>query len=339
LYQFLFAPGMSSALRISEISGRGVGLDVVRTKVLKLKGAVSVDSTPGRGAVFTIRLPMTLAIVRSLLVSVHGQTFAAPMQAVSQILRVEKSAIAKVAGGDVMFHGGRVYSLYRLGDALHLPKLRASDAAQEPVLIVYTGTREVAVQVDKILSGREIVVKTLGAHLRRVHGLMGATFLGDGAIVPILNLAELFAGARGERAEAPVHPPAPRPAAHDCRVMIVDDSVSVRRVTSNIVKSQNWTPLQAKDGVDALEQLRSTARTPDVILLDVEMPRMNGYELLAALKEQENFRRIPVVMITSRAGDKHRSRALELGASEYLVKPFQPDGLLSLIRRLTARVG
>jgi chemosensory pili system protein ChpA (sensor histidine kinase/response regulator) len=315
LHQLLFVPGFSTAGEVSEISGRGVGLDIVRSRVAKLKGSIAVDSTVGKGTTFSIRLPMTLAIVRSLLVSAHGKTFAIPIQAVSQIIRVEKSAIGKVADGRVIFHGGRVFSLFQLGKTLALPTLTEEEPAVMPVLITYAGSREVAVQVDKIVAAREIVVKTLGTHLRRVHGMIGATVMGDGAVVPILNLPELV---------------------ESMKVMIVDDSVSVRRVVSTMIKSQGWTPIQAKDGLDAFEQLQRSATPPDAILLDVEMPRMSGYELLATLRSQEKFTGVPIVMVTSRAGEKHRRKAMELGANEYTVKPFLEDALVSLLRKLVA---
>ena len=336
LHQLLFAPGFSTAGEVSEISGRGVGLDIVRSRVAKLKGTIAVDSSPGRGTTFSIRLPMTLAIVRSLLVSAHGKTFAIPIQAVAQIVRVERSAVGRVAEGRVIFHGGKVFSLFQLGKTLGVPPVKDEEPAVMPVLITYSGTREVAVQVDKIEAAREIVVKTLGSHLRRVHGMIGATLLGDGTVVPILNLPELYAKVRTET----VGPTAPRTPASPSKpaglqVMIVDDSVSVRRVVSTMIKSQGWTPIQAKDGLDGLEQLQKSSTAPDAILLDVEMPRMSGYELLAALRSQEKFRLVPIIMVTSRAGDKHRRKAMELGANEYTVKPFLEDALVALLRKLT----
>lgn len=336
LHQLLFAPGFSTAGEVSEISGRGVGLDIVRSRVAKLKGTIAVDSTPGRGTTFSIRLPMTLAIVRSLLVSAHGKTFAIPIQAVAQIVRVERSAVGRVADGRVIFHGGKVFSLFQLGKTLGIPPVKEEEPAVMPVLITYSGNREVAVQVDKIEAAREIVVKTLGAHLRRVHGMIGATLLGDGTVVPILNLPELYAKVRAESAA----PTSARPLAlatkpTGLQVMIIDDSVSVRRVVSTMIKGQGWTPIQAKDGVDGLEQLQKSPTVPDAILLDVEMPRMSGYELLAALRSQEKFRHVPIVMVTSRAGDKHRRKAMELGANEYTVKPFLEDALVALLRKLT----
>jgi chemosensory pili system protein ChpA (sensor histidine kinase/response regulator) len=195
----------------------------------------------------------------------------------------------------------------------------------------------VALVVDHLLGGREIVVKNLGTHLRRVHGITGATLLGDGSVVLILNPAELLSQpAAGAKPVRPAIPTTPAPRVL-LTVMVVDDSPSVRRIVSNLLRNAGWHTLLAKDGLDALEQLQQTAKLPDLLLLDVEMPRMDGYDLLTALKAQDTLRDLPVVMITSRAGDKHRRKAFELGASAYLVKPFQDEALLDLIRQLTRR--
>ena len=187
--------------------------------------------------------------------------------------------------------------------------------------------------VDRILFGRDVVVKTLGAHLQRVRGFIGATLLGDGAVVPILDPADFF---QQEQSVAAPSVPARERARAGVTVMVVDDSVSVRRVVSNLIKSAGWTAIPAKDGVDALEQLRAASVPPDVILLDIEMPRMDGYELLSALRDQDPFRDLPVIMVTSRAGEKHRTKAFQLGATNYMVKPYQDEALLAMIRE-TAR--
>lgn len=335
LYSLIFAPGFSTAEKVSEVSGRGVGLDVLRTNVHKLKGTVMVDSTPGAGVTFTIRLPMTLAVARALLIKSHNETFAIPLAAVTQILRLERDEINLIGREPVIEVGGKVYPLLHLGQVLRLKQAADETAARMPVLILDAGAKQVALAVDEILEGREIVLKTLGNHLRRVHGVTGATLMGDGSVVLILNPAELVSEpARGEqRAWTSTH----RPEADGRKpltIMVVDDSVSVRRVVSNLIKSAGWQPITARDGLEALETIESSARPPDLILLDIEMPRMDGYELAATLQAHELYRAIPIVMITSRAGEKHRQKALSLGVSEYVVKPYQDDVLLNIIRRL-----
>ena len=192
-----------------------------------------------------------------------------------------------------------------------------------------------ALVVDDIVEGREVVIKSLGRHLQRVRGIMGATIFGDGSVVPILNVVDLLGKHEAEPVVAHV-PAVPVKTQRDTlTVMIVDDSPSVRRVMSNLIKGASWTPLTAKDGLDAIEMLRSATSLPDVVLTDIEMPRMDGYELLAALKANVVLSRLPVAMITSRAGDKHRRKALDNGAAEYLTKPYSDEQLLSMVRRMS----
>ncbi len=336
LTEFIFLPGFSTARELSEVSGRGVGMDIVRDKVLQLKGSVSVDSQAGRGMTITIRLPMTLAVTRALLVHASNETFAVPMAAVAQILRLERNDIEQLGQSPMIRVTGEALPLLYLADRLKLRQPADKSSPQLPVLIVAAGDQKVALAVDKILSGRDIVVKTLGTHLRRAKGLIGATLMGDGSVVPILDTADLIGHSGTVTRSRRVLPP-PAPPRHEQPViMVVDDSVSVRRVMTNLLKKAGWTVLDAKDGVDALEQLHKTKRCPDLFLLDIEMPRMDGYELLSSLRSQGDYRETPIVMVTSRAGDKHRQRALQLGATDYVIKPYLDDQLLKLIRGLLA---
>jgi chemosensory pili system protein ChpA (sensor histidine kinase/response regulator) len=340
LYALLFLPGFSTAHEVSEVSGRGVGLDIVKSQVHKLKGTLAVESTPGQGTTFTVRLPMTLAITRALLVRANQETFALPLDSVRQILRVEREDMERVGQEAVVRVGGHVFPMVFLAKVLNLKQAADATVVRPPVLIVNTGAKQVALVVDHVLGGREIVIKNLGTHLREVHGVSGATLMGDGGVVLILNPAEMG------RESAPLKT-LPRPSAgrgvadpaHLGRgadvltIMVADDSTSVRRVVSNIIKGAGWKAIAAKDGMEALEILHSIA-PPDLILLDVEMPRMDGYELLSTLRAQDAYRNLPVIMVTSRASEKHRRRALDLGASGYVVKPFQDEALLNVIRHL-----
>jgi chemosensory pili system protein ChpA (sensor histidine kinase/response regulator) len=337
LYSLLFVPGFSTAGEVSEVSGRGVGLDVVKANVNRLKGTVTLDSIPGQGVTFTIRLPMTLAITRALLVKANNETFALPLNAVSQILRLEREDFERVGQEPVVRMGEQVYPILRLGEALHL-KQPADDTVQRlPGLILNAAGQQIALIVDHIVQGREIVIKTLGNHLRQVHGIMGATLMGDGSVVLILNPAELVSQpAQPKTRWAPLKPPA-APVRETWNIMVVDDSVSVRRIVSNMIKNAGWQPATARDGLEALEIIQHSAQPPDLILLDIEMPRMNGYELAAALQGQQAYRDVPIVMLTSRAGEKHRRKALDLGVSEYVVKPYQDETLLGIIRQLVGQ--
>lgn len=353
LYSMIFLPGFSTAAEISEISGRGVGLDVVKSTVHRLKGSVYVDSHPGAGTVFTMRLPMTLAVMRALMVKCGGQTFAVPVVGLSQVVKLTPDVLERLGHDDIVRTGGKVYPLLQLNRLLNLPPAPPSGNPQLALLLTVED-RQVAIAVDETMGGREIVVKNLGNHLRRVHGATGATLLGDGRVVLILNLPELVRDVFRPRPQAfdarkeprtvssatsrplPQLPAAkvPRPANAALTVLVVDDSLSVRRVLSNRLMAAGWTPLQAKDGLDALEQLQQMQAPPDLMLVDIEMPRMDGYEFISTLRKQPEYAHLPVIVLTSRAGQKHRDRAFEVGATEYLVKPYQDDVLLSLVRRL-----
>jgi chemosensory pili system protein ChpA (sensor histidine kinase/response regulator) len=334
LFSLIFLPGFSTTLEVNEISGRGVGLDVVKAHVHKLKGTLAVTSQRGQGATFTIRLPLTLAITKALLVKAHQEIFAIPLDGIQQILRLEKEDMDQIGQQPVLRLGGRVYPLMFLGKLLGLRQPADESVRRAPVIILNLGSRQVALVVDHLLGGREIVIKNLGSHLRQVKGVSGATLLGDGRVVLILNPPDLVGEVVQPR--VPVRAlPAPVAASREAlTVMVVDDSPSMRRVVSTMVKKAGWRPVAAKDGLDALETLHQSTHLPDLLLLDIEMPRMDGYELLSTLKAQEAYANIPVVLVTSRAGEKHRRKALDLGASGYVIKPYQEQALLNTIRQL-----
>ena len=335
LYPYIFVPGLSTAASLSEVSGRGVGMDIVRHAILNLKGTITVDSEPGVGTTFTIRLPLTLAVTRALMVTAGGELFAIPMQSVMHIARVERKSLENFGSQPIVRINDKAYPLVRLAEKLNVRETD-DEAPTIPVILVHAGEDDIAVRVESIVAGKDIVVKTLGSHLRRVEGLIGATLLGDGTVVPILDPNKL------SEARSDLAIPHQRTnmrttgTGSEICVMIVDDSVSVRRVMENLVRSQGWSCLVAKDGVDALEKLQSTDLRPDIFLLDVEMPRMDGYELLATLRQTE-APATPVVMVTSRAGEKHRQKAFSLGATDYLVKPYQEEQLIGLVRELAGK--
>jgi chemosensory pili system protein ChpA (sensor histidine kinase/response regulator) len=334
MFAFVFEPGFSTAKTISEISGRGVGMDVVKSKVSRVGGRIRIDSRPGEGTRMSVRVPMTLAITRVLLVRAGGETFGLPLGAVMQIVRPHPTAIGRVGNEKVLVLDGRTYPLRDLADTLGLP--RASDApVAQPVLIANLGGRRIAVAVDQIVQSRDAVVKSLGTHLRRVRGIWGATLLGDGTVVLILNATDLVGAADDAPARVIARPAVA--AGHDKRtytVLVVDDSLSMRHVLSTAIKKAGWNPLQARDGLDALEVMHRSTDRPDLILLDVEMPRMDGYEFLSTMRSQAQYADLPIVMLTSRGGDKHRDKASALGATDYMVKPFREDVLVETINRL-----
>ena len=335
LHELLFVQGFTTAEEVTEISGRGVGLDIVRSSVEGLKGTVFADSQSGNGTTFTLRLPLTLAITKVLFVESHQQQFAIPISAVAQTARINRNQIDVVDYRTVARLDRGVLPAWYLSESLGLKEMPSgASEARQSVVVLKLGDQEYALLVDKILDSREVMVKPLGELLKRVHGVAGATILGDGGIVLILNPADVVATRQEGRISNSLRKMiAPVNARKALEVLIVDDSLSVRRVIANLMKNTGWNATQAKDGVDALEILSKMQRLPDVVLTDVEMPRMDGFELATTLRGREQYAHIPIIMLTSRSGDKHRNKAASVGVTDYLVKPYLDEVLLGTIKR------
>ncbi|QQS41300.1 MAG: response regulator [Acidobacteriota bacterium] len=339
----VFLPGLTTASEISQIAGRGVGMNIVKTNILRQQGTVSVSSEPQNGTSFTIRVPMALAIARALLVKVNERTFAFPLKLVKQISEITSTDLqAARESGSVNLGTGK-HSFVYLNELLGVDSNAHTFERDSQLLLLDTVKKKCALLVDEISKPEEIVIKPLGHPLKDLPELLGATILGDGTVVPVLDLVQLLdprsarARERKKKEQAPQVPAQPASALSKTTVMIVDDSPSVRHVNSRLVKNSGWEPVVAKDGTEALDLLMSLTELPDVILTDVEMPEMDGYELLSILKQNEKLKHIPVVMITSRAGDKHRTKAIELGVSEYLSKPYEDSKLVEAIRTLSGK--
>ena len=330
--QLVLEPGFSTADRLTQQAGRGIGMDVVATEVKRLGGGLYIESTPGQGARFTIRLPFTLAITQALVVRVHDEFYALPVATVEGVSRLPASEVrAHLEEEHPTFeYGGHVYRFQHLGaflgsGASTLPETETA----LPVILVRAGEHSTALVTDELMGSREIVVKSVGPQVASVRGISGATILGDGRIVIILDMGALVRSEwRSRAADVSMRP------TRDERifVMVVDDSITVRRVTQRLLERNGMRVLTAKDGVDAMALLQE--HTPDVILLDIEMPRMDGYEVASHVRNDPRLADIPLIMITSRVGDKHRARAIELGVDDYLGKPYQESQLLDAIEPL-----
>ena len=336
LASFIFQPGFSSREQVSKLSGRGVGMDVVRENIHELKGGVRVASWKGKGTRFTIRIPLTLAAVRALLFTVGGQTFAIALNEVREIIRISQSRITSQLE-DVVRIGDEVLPLRHLATLLntdrnHPRPTGTGDAAYPLIIVLESGGIRGAMVIESLVGQKEIVIKSTGSHLRYVRGIAGTTIMGDGSVVPILNVEELLH--TEDSLTEPATPVTDGGIESSLEIMVVDDSVSIRQVVSRLVEDQGWKVQTAKDGIEALECLRD--RQPDLIVLDIEMPRMNGYEFLNAVKAQTAYRHIPVVVLTSRATMKHRDKALSLGARGFLVKPYDDDEFIDLVLNLTS---
>jgi chemosensory pili system protein ChpA (sensor histidine kinase/response regulator) len=338
LAQFIFWPGFTTAREITQVAGRGVGMDIVKSEITSLGGRVELSTQPGRGTTFTISLPLTLAVTQAVMLRAGDRLFAVPSVMIDQVQEYKGPAYAEaVSRGEVLWKDNR-YPLRSLTTLLGEPDTPVPPR-QIPVLLLKSGLQRAAIRVDEIIGNREIVVKTIGPQLARLAGIAGATVLGNGQVVLILNPVNLvYGGAEAVTARVPeLVPQAPVPEVRKAAplVMVVDDSLTVRKITGRMLAREGYEFITAKDGVDALQQLQDVR--PDVILLDVEMPRMDGFEFARNVRVDEATRPIPIIMITSRTADKHRARAIELGVNEYMGKPYQEDQLLALIARYTGR--
>ncbi|HEX8405845.1 MAG TPA: Hpt domain-containing protein [Duganella sp.] len=340
----IFEPGFSTAESLTELSGRGMGMDIVQSEAQSLGGRVDMFSDPGKGTRFTIRLPLTLAVTQVVLLDAGGRTYAFPSILVEQVLQMKDAALDEARQSGFVPIQGHQAALHYLPALLGDAAARPASQRSAPVMMLKNGNERLAVQVDEVLGNREVVIKNIGPQLSRMAGIAGATVLGTGDIVLILNpvaLAQHLAHqpeARQRYAQAASAVSAAalaRPLARS--IMVVDDSMTVRRVTQRLLEREGYNVLLAKDGVDALEQLQGA--TPDLMLVDIEMPRMDGFDLTRNVRGGERTKDIPIIMITSRSADKHRNYALQLGVNAYFGKPFQEPVLLEAITGLLGHHG
>ncbi len=331
IMELILTPGFTTAGAVTQSAGRGVGMDVVANEVKKLGGSLRISSVTGQGTNFTVRLPFTLAITQALIVRTGEEVYALPLPTVEGVARIPRGELESLLShSEPSFEYGeqsykfRHLGMYLGGQAAKLP----DDEASVPVILVHAGEYSAALLVDEMLASREIVVKAVGPQLVGIRGISGATILGDGRIVLILDIHALV------RTGAPVveiKKAAPTPTDDRPLALVVDDSITVRRVTERFLHRSGLRVETAKDGLDAISVMQD--HKPDVILLDIEMPRMDGYEFASHVRNDPRVADVPIIMITSRVGDKHRARAIELGVNDYLGKPYQDSQLLDAIRR------
>ncbi|RZA22451.1 MAG: hybrid sensor histidine kinase/response regulator, partial [Proteobacteria bacterium] len=311
--------------------------DIVRSEASGLGGRVGMGSRHGRGTTFLVRLPLTLAVTQVVVLTTGGNTYAVPSVLVEQVQQLKTAPLADAyAQGGVSWRGEQV-PLYFLSELLGDSSVAPVTQQYSPLLILKSGDMRVAVHVDEVVGNREVVVKNIGPQLARMPGVAGATVLGSGDIVLILDpvpLAQRLADA--ERA-APREEQAPQAPRSQPIVMVVDDSLTVRRVTQRLLTREGYQVMLAKDGVDALEQLQTV--TPHLMLVDIEMPRMDGFDLTRNVRDDIRTRHIPIIMITSRTATKHRNYAMELGVNEYLGKPYRETDLLEFVAAYTRQEG
>ncbi|HEX4894755.1 MAG TPA: Hpt domain-containing protein [Solimonas sp.] len=342
--QFIFMPGFSTAKVLTQDAGRGVGMDVVAAEVKQLGGTLELDSELGKGARFLIRLPLTLAMTQALLIGVGHELYALPLSSIEGLARIPREQLDALYAedGPTFPYGGHDYRTLYLGELIGTPRDPSIEAKMVNAILVRlpeglgAGERRFAVVVDSLLGNREIVSKAVGPQISAIPGVTGATILADGRAVLVLDVAALThdrarrvlrtlavgeAAAGGGISQLPL-------------VMVVDDSTTIRRVTERLLLKNNYRVATAKDGLDAMAQLQT--EQPVAILLDIEMPRADGFEVAAFVRNTTRISRTPIIMITSRSGEKHRERARTLGVNRYLIKPYQEDQLLEELRNVLA---
>lgn len=343
IMQLIFHAGLSTAAQVTQISGRGVGMDVVQSEIRQLGGVVTVSSVAGQGTCFTLRLPLTVAVTDALRVRVGERIFAVSLSQIERIVRIGNSELENFyqSNKETYEIDGQQYRLRYLGELVggsHTPTLygQGQNIPSPLLLVKYEGQR-FAVQVDQLIGSREeIVIKPVGVQLVSVGSISGATILGDGSVVIILDLVALARSAgsiarlrAASQADLKVSPVV---VAQKQTIMVVDDSVTVRKVTTRLLERNGYQVIQAKDGVDAMSKLEEAH--PDLMLLDIEMPRMDGFEVATLVRHNPRLSYLPIIMITSRTGEKHRERAYSVGVNGYMGKPFQEQILLENISDL-----
>jgi chemosensory pili system protein ChpA (sensor histidine kinase/response regulator) len=327
---FIFQAGFSTATEVSQVAGRGVGMDVVRSEVAALGGRVEMQFTRGQGTRFTIYLPLTLAMTQAVLVRAGNKTYAVPAVMVEQVqqLRQEQLAAAYVSR-QIEWHDRR-YPFHYLPHLLGVSETVAEQKRFSPTLLLRSGTNAIALHVDEMVgSNQEIIVKAIGPQLQRIAGITGATVLGTGEIVMILNPVQLALKETVAAKAVVREAPKPAPVSVQPTIMVVDDSLTVRKVTGRLLERQGFLVVTARDGVEAMEKLQDLV--PDVMLVDIEMPRMDGFDLTRNVRADARLANVPIIMITSRTAEKHQNYAKEIGVSHFLGKPYQEDDLLEKI--------
>lgn len=337
--QFILKSGFSTATEISQIAGRGVGMDVVDSEIKQLGGVLEIDTERGKGTTFKIRLPLTLAINQALLVSANEDLYAVPLASIEGVVRITGTDLQGFYdSGDLLYEfNGVEYELKHLGNLLTGVQPDYSDQGQLfPVLLVNVGDQHFALHVEDLHGRREIVVKPVGIQIGTVRGIAGATILADGRVVLILEMSALVVGESLFK-QIVTEEVVEKREDKETVIMVVDDSITIRKVTARILERNGMKVMSATDGVDATNQLQEAV--PDLMLLDIEMPRMDGFELATYMRNEERLKNVPIIMITSRTGAKHKERALEIGVDQYLGKPYQEEELMKNINALLDQAG
>ena len=337
-FALIFRPGFSTAAAVTNVSGRGVGMDVVKTNIEKLNGIIDIDSELGVGTSIKLKIPLTLAIIQALLVGVQEEHYAIPLASVLETVRISKDEIYTVENRSVMRLRDDVLSLVHIGDIFEVTRIL--DAGEHAYVVVLgLGAQKLGLIVDTLVGQEEIVIKSMGDYLKGIDGIAGATIRGDGGVTLIVDVVALMHMAKGVKASASVQSDAvaqltmEKTKASDYKVMIVDDSKTDRTIMRKALEPLGLSLVEATDGQEALNILKAGEHNFDAMLIDIEMPRMDGYSLATEIKKYNKYKNLPLIAVTSRTGKSDRMRGVESGMVEYITKPYSPDYLSSVVQR------
>lgn len=336
-FGLIFRPGFSTAAQVTSVSGRGVGMDVVKTNIEKLNGMIDIDSEVGQGTSMKLKIPLTLAIIQALLVGVQEEYYAIPLASVLETVRISKDEIYTVENRSVMRLRDDVLSLVHIGDIFEVERV-FDNSEHAYVVVLGLAESKIGLIVDTLIGQEEIVIKSLGEYLKGIEGIAGATIRGDGGVTLIVDVAALMQMAKSVKStvgseSSETKKIGAKNSASDYCVMIVDDSKTDRTIMRKSIEPMGITLVEANDGIEALNILKQGDHYFDAMLIDIEMPRMDGYTLAAEIKKYNKYKNLPLIAVTSRTGKADRMRGVESGMVEYITKPYSPDYLMNVVKR------
>ena len=335
-FALIFKPGFSTAQKVTSVSGRGVGMDVVKTNIEKLNGIIEIDSEPGKGSVFKLKIPLTLAIMQSLLVGAQEEYYAIPLASVMETIRVPIESIYTIEGKNVLRLRDEVISLVRLADVFNVKQVFESDS-QAYVVIIGVAEAKLGVIIDTLVGQEEIVIKSMGDYLQSIPGIAGATIRGDGRVTLIVDVSSMMNLARqiktDIKAQIESEAKKAKEKPSDYNVLIVDDSKMDRTLMQKALEPLGVSVFEATNGVEALDILKTKDKDIDAMLIDIEMPKMDGYTLAGEIRKYSKYRNLPLIAVTSRTSKTDRLRGVEVGMTEYITKPYSPEYLENVVRK------
>jgi len=336
-FGLIFKPAFSMAAKVTNVSGRGVGMDVVKTNIEKLNGIIEIDSEVGRGTIIKMKIPLTLAIIQALLVGVQEEYYAIPLASVSETVRISLDEIYTVEGRNVLRLRDEVLSLVRLSDIFGVKQVY-EPGEHTYVVVIGLAESKLGIIVDTLVGQEETVIKSMGDYLQGINGIAGATIRGDGGVTLIVDIASLMEMAKGLNVnirESMQSTNKKKTSPEDYTALVVDDSKMDRTIMKKAMEPIGLKTIEASNGQEALSMLKSGEYDIDIMLIDIEMPRMDGYTLAAEIRKYSRYKKLPLIAVTSRTSKADRLRGVESGMTEYITKPYSPEYLENVVRKNT----